>query len=689
MPTRRDKLSDAAEEAAVAFAEALGRDLLRHAVLYEKGRPSIDDALYDRLFALLKSVEAAYPEAATPDSPTKRVGAPDTAADGGASDRHFRKTVHLAPMLSLDSSADEGELTRFHARMREALDAPVFTVQPKLDGLSIELVYEAGAFRRAVTRGNGTEGDDVTENLRRVADLPPRLSSDRSLLPELLAVRGEVMMEIAPFEKYNEHLVKTGREPYASPRNSAAGALRQLDPRKTAQRGLRVVGYDVLKIDGGPAFASDTEALAALEDWGFKTPDDIELARTVEEIKEYYNRIAHSRDGLAYELDGIVIKLDDLRSRERLGTTSHHPRWAFAYKFPARQATTWVRKIEAQVGRTGVLTPVALLAPVRIGGVRVRRASLHNREELSRKDIREGDRVVVQRAGDVIPQVVRVLERSPPYSMPAECPSCGAEVVEDGPRSRCPNRFGCLEQLKARLQHYGARAALDIEGLGAEVASTLVDEHLVSSLADLYRLSPEQIASLDGFAERSAAALVEAIADSKQPALDRFLVALGIPEVGSALSRKLAHEFGSLDKIRSADPVEFEAMDGVGPKMSASLVGFFREPRNARAIDDLLARGVAPITPAKPTLTTVVFTGSLPVKRAVLEAEWERAGGSVAHSVSKKVDFVVAGDGAGAKRARAVELGIDVLDYEAFELLLARSRRLEGGDAAMTGAGEG
>ena len=661
--------SEASEKAALALASALQRELRRHGRLYEDGRPAIGDERYDELFQLLRMVEAAYPGAGAENSPTR---APGTAVAAES----FETARHVGPMLSLDSSADEADLARFHGRIGEKVETPAYSVQPKLDGVSIELVYEGGVFVRAVTRGNGLEGDVVTANMRRVSGLPLQLSSEKIPVPEMLSVRGEVMMYISDFERYNEGLTKAGDEPYVSPRNSAAGALRQLDPAKTHRRNLHVCGYDLLGITGGPDFTSYTEVLAALESWGFRLPERIERLGAVDEIVAYRSRIERNREKLEYEIDGIVVKLDDLEARRELGSTSHHPRWAFAYKFPPRKAVTWVKEIEVQLGRTGVVTPVAHLVDTVIGGVTVRRASLHNREELVRKDIRVGDRVVVQRAGDVIPQVVSVVERSEPFVMPDKCPSCGAGIVEDGPRSRCPNRFGCVEQLKGRLLHYGSRAGLDIEGLGKEVASSLVDEGLVATLADLYALTAEELEKLEGFAARSAEALVASVGESRNPPLDRFLVALGIPEVGAAVARSLALQFGKLEALRTAEADELEEMDGIGPKMSAAITGFFSEPRNAEAIDALLARGVTPVSSARPALGAVVFTGRLPVTRTEAGAIWESTGGSVASSVSQRIAFLVAGEGAGSKAAKAAALGVETVDWEAFleRVELARSR---------------
>ena len=658
------------EEAALR-AQALRAELHRHAHLYYvEARPVISDADYDTLFRELQALESAWPDLVTPDSPTQRVGAEPQ-------DR-FETVAHAAPMLSLDSTQDPDEVRRFDERIRKALGdvAPTYILEPKLDGASIELVYEEGVLVRAVTRGNGREGEGVTENLKTVPSVPLRLRTDVRAAPRLVAVRGEVMMYISDFEAFNQRLVESGQEPYASPRNSAAGSVRQLDPRITASRKLDVLVYDILKVEG-ESFASDTEGVEAVRAWGFKVPERLRTACSVEEILEYHQSFQDDRDHLDYEIDGVVIKLDDLAVRERLGMTSHHPRWALAYKFEPRKEVTRIEKIGVQVGRTGVLTPVAFLRPVLVGGVTISRASLHNREELKRKDIREGDTVRIQRAGDVIPQVVEVLEhdteRHPSFEMPTECPACGAPVYEDGPRTVCPNRFGCPAQLKGRIVHFGAREALDIEGLGEETANLFVDRGLVHGLADLFGLTVAQLLPLEGFAEKSATNLVEAIAARRRPELRRFLTALGIPEVGVTVARDLAAHFGKFDAIRRATREDLEAVHGIGPRMSEAITAFFADERNAAAIDAILAQGVlpeesepAPVPVPGADAGAAVFTGTIPIPRAQAEAAWLAVGGRVVGSVSKKTDFVVAGENAGSKLEKAEKLGVTVLTFEEF-----------------------
>jgi len=684
---RHDETADL--EKATAEAAELRREILHHAHLYHvEDRPEISDDAYDGLYRRLQELERLHPELLTPDSPTQRVG--------GEPQERFETVAHTAPMLSLDSTQSAEEIRRFDDRIRKALgdEPPTYILEPKLDGASIELVYEAGVLVRAVTRGNGREGEDVTGNVRTIPTVPLRLRTDERPAPGFAAFRGEVMMYLSDFEAFNARLVETGQEPYASPRNSAAGSVRQLDSRITASRRLDVLVYDVLALDGD-AFTTDTQGVEAVRQWGFRLPERVRTATTVDEILAYHESFQADRDELDYEIDGVVIKLDDLGARERMGTTSHHPRWALAYKFEPRKEITRIERITVSVGRTGVLTPVALLRPVVVGGVTISRASLHNREELKRKDIREGDTVRIQRAGDVIPQVVEVVhhdaKREQPFDMPAACPTCHTPVVEDGPRTVCPNRFGCPAQLKGRILHFGAREALDIEGLGEETANLLVDRGLVRELADLFDLRPAQLMELEGFAEKSATNLVDAIAARKQPELRRFLFALGVPEVGTTVARDLAAHFGKLESIRTADAAALEAVSGIGPKMSAAITGFFADERNAAAIDAVLARGVAP-QETEPVIESgtggdagaAVFTGAIPIPRSQAEEIWRRVGGRVVTSVSKKTDFVVAGENAGSKLEKAEELGVRVLSFEEF----ARKVEELGGTVPLNPTGE-
>lgn len=665
--------ADAPPEAAAREARELREALHRHAYLYyAEARPEISDAEYDRLFARLQALEEAHPSLRTADSPTQRVGAEPQDA--------FETVRHVAPMLSLDSSQEEDAVRRFDERLRKALEhPPEYLLEPKLDGASIELVYEDGVLIRAVTRGNGQRGEDVTENIRTIASVPLRLRNARPA-PHRLAVRGEVMMTVSAFERFNERLLESDQEPYASPRNSAAGAIRQLDSRLTAERELVCFAYDVLLVEGD-RFHRDRDAFEALGEWGFLRPERVEVVDSVEAIVAYHGRTAAERDDLDYEIDGVVIKLDDLDARADLGSTSHHPRWAMAFKFEPRKEVTRVERIAISVGRTGILTPVALLLPVQVGGVTISRASLHNREEVARKDVREGDRVRIQRAGDVIPQVVERIdeperERAEPFRMPDTCPACGTPVLEDGPRTVCPNRFGCPAQLKGRLVHFGSRNALDIEGLGEETAALLVDRGLVGELADLFDLVPEQLVHLPGFAEKSATNLVAGIQRRTSVELRRFLHGLGIPEVGVAVARDLALHFRSFDAIRAATPEELEAVDGIGPRMSEAIRGFLDTPANALAMDHILARGVTPVAPEGPAQTELagkrfVFTGGLSaLTRSQARKLVEGAGARAVSSVSAETDWVVAGSDPGSKYDKAVALDVGILTEEAFLQLL-------------------
>jgi len=662
------------EPQAEALLDALRAEVRRHDHLYHvEARPELSDDAYDRIFRRLEAVEAAFPHLIAPDSPTQRVGAEPQ--------ERFETLRHAAPMLSLDSTQDEGEVRRFDDRVRRAVEGAVhYLLEPKLDGASIELVYEDGALVRAVTRGNGREGEGVTENAKTIPTVPLRLREDDRPAPPFLAVRGEVLMYISAFERLNERLLARGEEPYASPRNSASGALRQLDPRITAERQLDCLAYDVLAVEG-VRFHRDRDMVQALREWGFRVPDGVEVTDSVEGVLAYHEGWNARRDDLDYEIDGVVVKLDEVDQRADMGTTSHHPRWALAYKFEPRKEVTRVECIAVSVGRTGVLTPIALLLPVVVGGVTISRASLHNREEVLRKDVREGDKVRIQRAGDVIPQVVERIdepehERRPAFAMPDRCPACHTPVEERGPFTICPNRFGCPAQLKGRLVHFGARAALDIEGLGDETARLLVDRGLVKEPADLFRLGAEDLVGLPGFADKKAALLVGGIQARRRPELARFLHALGIPEVGATVARDLAHHFGSLAGVLEADAEALQAVPGVGPKMSEAIRDFLGHPGNAQAIGHILERGVDPRGPERPAGAALegkkfVFTGGLErLSRTEAKKAVEAEGGKVVGSVSRETDYVVVGTDPGSKYDKAVALGVETLDEDGFLRLL-------------------
>jgi DNA ligase (NAD+) len=670
----RKELAQLSYRAAKDYIDELRREIRRHDYLYYvKDRPEISDEAFDRLFDTLKRIEERFPDLITPDSPTQRIG--------GKPQKQFRVLEHMAAMLSLDATREEDEVRRFDERVRKSLSGEArYLLEEKFDGASVELVYEHGILNRAVTRGDGREGEDVTENAKTIRSLPLRLHGEDRPAPRLIALRGEVIMKIAAFEALNRKLLERGNEPFANPRNAAAGSLRQLDARITAARPLDVVVYEVMAVEG-VRFSTDSQALKTLEEWGLPTPRRIFTASTVSEIAKRHAELAEARDRLPYEIDGVVIKLNELGARAKLGSTTHHPRWAIAYKFVPRGEQTRIEQIAIQVGRTGVLTPVALMRPVEVGGVTISRATLHNREEVQRKDIRPGDLVRIQRAGDVIPEVVeRIAEpkrkREPPFKMPSKCPACGSSVVERGPYTVCPNNFACPAQLKGRIRHFASREGLDIEGLGEETVSALIDHGLVRDLADLFRLKKIDVLRLEGFAERSAEKLVGAIQRRRHVELDRFLYALGIPEVGAAVARDLAQKFRNLESVRWVSREELEKVSGIGPKMSQAIVNFFSDKRNQRAIDALLDAGLQIIEIKKPQRQPLsgkifVFTGSLErFARSAAERLVEGLGGQATSSVSSQTDYVVVGSEPGRKFDQAKAEGVKTLSEKQFVELL-------------------
>lgn len=658
----------------------LRREIARHDRLYHQlDAPEISDEAYDAQWYELRELEARHPELIVPDSPTQRVA--------GAPVAELASAAHLAPMRSLDSSTKEEAFRQFDARVRRALGegGPVtYSVEPKVDGLSVELVYEEGRLVRAVTRGDGLVGEVITHNARTIRALPLELDGRSRPVPPLLSVRGEVYLTLRAFDDVNERLIQEGKTPFASPRNLAAGTVRQLDPALAAARPLTVFAYDVLEAgagdDGHGALGRHRDVLQALMDWGLPVNPDNRMADDADGVWADFEAFAARRDELPYEVDGLVVKLDDLAARRRLGETAHHPRWAFAIKFPPRKEVSQVLRIVASVGRTGVVTPVALLRPVNIGGVTVGRANLHNREDLARKDIREGDTVRVERAGDVIPQVVERLPgpdgaaRGEPFRMPDACPSCGTPLVDRGPYSVCPNAFACPAQAVARLAHLGSRIALDVEGLGEVTARLLVEAGLVRDLPDLFDLTAADFETLEGFAAVSAAKLEASVRAAARTTLPRFLVALGIPEVGPAVARTLAERFGTIEALRAADEATLAGVHGIGEVMAAAIAGFFADERNARVLDCLLDGRVEVAThqvvaPASDALAgeTLVFTGALEgFTRGAAEALVRRLGGRAAGSVSRRTTLLVAGAEAGGKLERAATLGVPVVDEAGF-----------------------
>ena len=673
--------------------EALRRAIRHHDYRYfVLDRPEIADEAYDRLVERLRRLEASHPSLVTPDSPTQRVA--------GGTRAGFTTLPHAAPMRSLEASREEDAVRRFDALVRRAGGDDVrYLLEPKLDGASVELVYERGRLARAITRGDGVRGEAVTENVRAIASVPLRLRTDEVRAPASLSVRGEVIMHLAGFQALNRRLVQRGEEPFANPRNAAAGSLRQLDAHVTAGRPLALVAYEVLSRSGGD-FATDAEALRAFRAWGLPTPDDVAAASDVRDVLRYHARMERRRDALDYEIDGIVLKVDSLRLRELLGATRHHPRWALAYKFTPRIEVTRVDGIAVQVGRTGVLTPIALLRPVSVGGVTVSRATLHNPRELRRRDVRQGDRVRVHRAGDVIPEIVARIPqpnraRHAPFRMPARCPGCGARVVPRGPFVYCPNRFGCPAQLVGALLHLASGDALDIPGVGRKTAEQLVARGLVRTPPDLFRLEASDLLALDGFAERSADKLARSIRAARRAPLTSFLFALGIPGVGVATAGDLAAGFGSLDALLRASPATLQRVAGVGPVTAAQIAAFLADRRNRRVIEGLRAVGILAGGRARAPRGALagrrfVFTGALDTLGRREAATLVRSrGGRVSDAVSAAVDYVVVGEAPGEKLEQARRRGLALLREREFLAMLrqAGARISDGPRAAASAAG--
>ena len=643
---------------------------------YVLDNPTISDAEYDRLMRELEQLEAAYPELRTPDSPTQRVGAQPL--------DEFKTVTHRVPMLSLDNAMDEGEIRDFAIRVQKSLPGETvqFVCEPKIDGLAVELVYENGVFISGSTRGDGITGEDITQNLKTIRSIPLRLMPNLPI-PTLLEVRGEVYMDKADFQRLNEQQLKEGKPLFANPRNSAAGSVRQLDPQITAKRPLKIFCYGLGSLEGY-SFQTHHEFLEALIKWGFRVNPLIEIAKEFKELIAYYHKIESIRDSMPYDIDGVVYKVDSLAQQAKLGIKSRSPRWAIAGKFKAQQEVTQIIDIEASVGRTGAITPVAHLKPVQIGGVTVSHATLHNQDEIDRKDIRIGDWVVVQRAGDVIPQVVKVItERrtgnEKRYSIPANCPVCGTPVVreEDEAKHRCPN-INCPAQIKASIEHFASKRAMNIEGLGEKLIEQLVDSGLIKNVADIYSLRKEQLLSLERMGEKSAQNLLDAIAASQNVSLARFIYALGIRNVGEHMAKVLAKAFGSLERLSQASEEELMAVEGVGPIVARSVRNFFNAESNRQTIEKLLSSGIRISSEQdykqKEEIAgkTFVFTGTLTnFTREEAQALVEKYGGKSASSVSKKTDYVVVGENAGSKAETARQLGVKILNEAEFLELIS------------------
>ncbi|RNJ25331.1 NAD-dependent DNA ligase LigA [Halosegnis longus] len=657
-----DSLSEAeAREQADALREAIRYHDHRY---YVEAAPVIGDRVYDTLFDRLQTLEAAFDIDAS-DSPTRRVG--------GEPVDSFDTVEHVAPMLSIDSSGEESEVREFADRVEREVGPQRFVCEPKFDGVSIEVVYEDGVYERAVTRGDGEEGDDVTRNVRTVASIPERLRGDH---PDFLAVRGELYMPREAFTAYNRERMERGDDAFANPRNATAGTIRQQDPAVVAERPLDCFFFETLD---GAAFDTAWERHTTLPEWGLPVNDEVRRVDDVDGAIAYRDALLDRRDDLDYEIDGTVIKVDDRDACEQLGATARAPRWAFAYKFPARSEETTVRDIAVQVGRTGRLTPVALLDPVEVGGVMVSRASLHNPDQIADLGVGVDDVVKLKRAGDVIPYVDAVVEAKSEghYEFPDHCPVCDSAVERDGPLAFCTGGLACDAQLQRAVEHYASRDALDIEGLGEKSVGQLMDAGLVGSLPDLYTLDREAVADLEGWGETSADNLVSAIEASREPALDRFLVAIGVPEVGPTVARDLARAFGSFDAVRAATRDELEAIDGIGEVVAGEIREFFDSEQNERVIEGLLDH----VDPEEMDVETgdalegltFVFTGSLSgMTRGDAQALVEQHGANATSSVSGNTDYLVAGDSPGQSKTDDAEANdVPILDEGAFRELLA------------------
>jgi len=682
-----------------AQAEIEGlREQIRHHNhrYYVLDDPLVSDAEYDRIFRRLQELETTWPDLVEPDSPTQRVGS--------APSEQFETYRHALPMLSLGNAMDAGELREWYGRTLRGLgmDPPAegapgpieLVAEPKFDGAAIELVYEEGALKVGATRGDGVVGEDVTPNVRTIRNVPLRLrphGTKAPSVPRLLEVRGEVIMRRADFEALNRRRSEAGEPLFANPRNSSAGSLRQLDPRITADRPLLFYAYGIGRLEGeGDPPARHSEVLKTLQTWGFNVADRWLISADLTEVEAFHAELLETRESGPYEMDGMVVKVNDLGLQEQLGQVSRSPRWAIAYKFPSRQATTRVRGILISVGRTGALTPTADLEPVEVGGVTVSRATLHNEDELLRKDVRVGDTVIVQRAGDVIPEVVKVVEEARPkgtgaFVFPDRCPVCGSEAVrpEGEAVARCLN-LACPAQVKERLLHWGSRDALDVDGLGTKLVDQLVERELVADPADLYDLEVATLAGLERMGEKSAQNLVEALQRTKRGALDRFLVALGIRHVGTHVARVLARAFGTLERVAEADIVALEAVPDVGPEVAAGVTAFFSRKENRRLLERLADHGVVPEPVASApgaekavgegsevSGRTFVFTGEMEtLTRDEAKRLVEGLGGRATGSVSSRTDYVVAGPGSGSKLEKARRLGVRVLDEQAFRRLV-------------------
>jgi len=660
------------KEEAQQEVDALREGIEYHDYLYYvKNQPRISDSVYDKLFRRLQELEEAFPELLTDTSPTQRVGSEPV--------DELKKVKHAEPMLSLNSALEQSDVKDFHEFTRRNTDERnlKYVLEPKFDGFSVEVSYQEGRFQYGVTRGNGKVGEDISKNLKTIRAIPMHLKDEKKI-PSFLSVRGEVFMSKKGFQQLNKERIKKGLEPFANPRNAAAGTMRQLDPKNVAGKPLDIFFYEILKVEGN-GFASHVKALKQFAKWGLKTDPHLKTTTRFKDIVSYHQSLSNQRDELEYEIDGIVIKVDSFDLRRKLGVRQRSPRWAYAWKFSPKQEITVLEDIVVQIGRTGMLTPVALLQPVDVGGVTVSRASVHNEDEVKRKDVRPGDRVRIARAGDVIPEVVERVgttgkKRKQPFSMPKKCPSCGAGIYREGAYYFCPAGLSCLPQVIGRIIHYASRDAMDITGLGKKTAQDMVRKGLVKDISELYTLSVEDLLKLDGFAKKSADQLYKAIQEMKNPPLDKFLYALGIRHVGRRVAMLLARRYDKLDNLKKAARGDLEKLEEIGPEIAESVSRFFTEEVNKKVLDRLEKSGVkVKEMPGKKGDTplkgkTFVFTGKLQnYTREEAQKYVEELGGRASTSVSSQTDYLVAGEGHGSKMEEAKNQGVKIIDEKEFE----------------------
>ncbi len=657
--------------------QQLREQLNRHSYLYYvRDNPEIPDSEYDRLYRELQQLESKHPKLISPDSPTQRVGELPL--------KSFSQVTHRIPMLSLDNVFSEDELKAFFKRIHDRLEQETeldINAEPKLDGLAVSLVYQKGLFVQAATRGDGATGENVTQNVKTIHSVPLRLTGKG--YPELLEVRGEVFMPKAGFNKFNQRALENGDKTFVNPRNAAAGSLRQLDPKITASRPLAFYCYSTGAAENGALPDTQNEVLSQLQQWGLPVCPEVKLIKGIKGCMRYYETIQSQRDDLPYDIDGVVYKVNKLAFQDRLGFVARAPRWAIAHKFPAQEEVTYISSVDFQVGRTGALTPVARLEPVFVGGVTVSNATLHNMDEIERKDIRIGDKVFIRRAGDVIPEVVRVVPGSRSkkvrkIKLPQHCPVCGSDIerIEGEAVARCTGGLICKAQRTEAIKHFASRKAMDIDGLGDKLVEQMVESGMIETIVDLYRLKADEIAGLERMGQKSADNLIAAIDHSRKPALAKLVYALGIREVGEATARSLASSFENLQAIMDTDEDSLQQIQDIGPVVAKHIIHFFAQEHNQRVIKQLLKLIDIQLPKAAKTKQvlagkTFVITGTLPaMTRDQAKELLQSAGATVTASVSAKTDYLLAGDKAGSKLAKAEKLGVEVIDEARLKQLL-------------------